>query len=202
MKNVLCIDPSASHLAYVISEVQGDELYIKAAGMLWTKGSWSRGERFLYMDTSLESLIEGIKTDTVPDSVTTEAYFVNFKNKVGVAVIPTINGLIEKNCAKHKVDYSELSASSWRSVLGIKKKNGDFKEPTKHKVEEYIGKVPEEITSNITLKSRNLPHDLTDALAISIARAEQQGIKKVVLANGAFYPFSIIEKLNKISKEI
>lgn len=201
-KNILCIDPSASHLAYVISEIQGDELYIKAVGMLWTKASWNRGQRFLYMDNALDYLIEGTRTEYITDSVMTEAYFVNFKHKSGVAVIPIINGFIEKNCSKYNVKYNELSASSWRGILGIKKKDGDFKAPTRHKVEEYIGTLPPEITSPITMKKRAIPHDLTDALGIAIAHAKQQGINKVVLANSVFYPFTIIEKLNNLAEEI
>lgn len=202
VKNILFLDPSASHLAYCIAELTDKDLYIKAVGMLWTKGSWSRGQRFLYMDTSLDALVEGVLSDHVVQEAVTEAYFVNFKQKSGIAVIPTINGFVEKACAKHKVAYSELSASSWRGILKIKKKDGDFKQPTKEMVETYIGKVPAELTSNITKSLRATPHDVTDVLGIAIATAKQKGIDKITLANAAFNPHSIIERLNKLSKEI
>jgi len=206
LNNILCLDPASTHLAYTISEIQGDELYIKAIGMVWTKASWHRGQRFLYMDRCLDALIEGIIPDNIIHNTTTEAYFVNFKQRSGVAVVPTINGFIEKTCAKYKVPYSELSSSVWRKELQIKPdktvKTGKYKHPTKLKVEEFIGKVPDTIISNITRKERALPNDVTDALAITIANAKKKGVTKVVLANAAFLPMTTIERFYNIAKEI
>ncbi len=206
LNNMLCLDPASTHLAYTISEIQGDELYIKAIGMLWTKPKWHRGQRFLYMDRCLDALVEGIIPQNIIHSTTTEAYFVNFKQRSGVAVVPTINGFIEKTCAKYKIPYDEISSSVWRKELQIKPdktvKTGKYKHPTKLKVEEYIGKVPTDIVSNITRKPRALPNDVTDVLAITIANAKRKGVTKVVIANAAYTPMTNIEKFYNIAKEI
>jgi len=209
-KTLLAIDPSASHLAYVVADLNPDELYIKAAGMLWTRTKWSRGQRFLYMDSGLDLLVGGAASDLITEEATTEAYFMNPKQLGSAAVIPTINAFVEKSCAKHRVAYNELSASSWRGILGIKaiteKVNGktkrDYKKPTADCVRSYIPLLPTEIKSNITLKNREIPHDLTDALAIVIARAKQEGVSKVTVANAAFYPSRVIEKLNLLAHQV
>jgi hypothetical protein len=43
---IMTVDPSSSHLAYVIGEVGDDSLTIVAYGMLWTDKHWNRGQRF------------------------------------------------------------------------------------------------------------------------------------------------------------
>jgi len=202
----LVCDPSASHLSYVLCEYdsKAKELFISAVGMLWTKADWSRGNRFLYMNRAFETIIQ---SRYIPTTICSEQYFIaGSKFGAGVAVIPIINGLLEMNCAQFNLKYLEVPPPSWRSTLGIKfikdaSGKRDYKTPTKDMVLKSI-QVPEEIESNITRKPRATPHDMFDALAITLAMAKELNVKKVTVDNAAFLPFDLIEKLHNISKEI
>jgi hypothetical protein len=159
------------------------------------------------MDSCLQELIRGPSNWLCADKVITESFFMNPKLRTGMSVIPTINGFIEKSCAEHKVDYAEVSPSTWRKQLDIKfikdsKGKRDYKTPTKEEVENIIGKLPAEIESNITRKMRATPHDVWDVLAITISEARQQGIEKVEISNSCFLPLTIIEKFNIIVRSI
>jgi len=198
----LAIDPSSAHLAYALAEIDNKELYIHHAGMLWTKPNWSKGKKLIYMHYAFEYLINGIVP--VPAQVFTEAYFMNPKLRMGVAVVPTINHLLEMRCTHPTlVPMQEVPPPSWRRVLGIKPSyaNGkrDYKQPTREAVEAYM-KVPETILSNITGKARATPHDMTDALAIAIAVGEENGIDKVTSGNVCFKNIGLEEHLRKFNE--
>jgi len=201
----IVVDPSAEHTAYVCMELKDKVATIHYAGLLWVKGSWNRGQRFLYMSQCFETLLVGSSTD----SLVTEKYFVApSKFGAGIAVVPIINGLLEMTCAKHKVGFLEIPPPSWRSVLGIKhikdaKGKRDYKTPTKDLVNRMIKGIPTEIQSNITLKNRATPHDLFDALAISLSLLKQGGYDTIVLANeDVFSPSSLISKFNELAERI
>jgi hypothetical protein len=104
----------------------------------------------------------------------TEAFFTSPKMRMGTHVIPTINNFMQMIIHQSKLDitYEEISPSAWRKPLGIKPiLNGakkDYKTPTKAKVEEMLGKLPNELISNITGNMRSLPTDVPDAIAISL----------------------------------
>jgi len=204
----LCIDPSASHLAYVMVDLDKESkiAYLDTIGMLWTKDSWTKGGRFLYMNRCLDALVDGV-SGAVPEEAITEQFFMNPKLRSGVGVIPVINGLIEKTCAEVGMSYYEVPPPSWRSVLGVKHINKpeggrDYKTPTKVIVERHIGLLPDEIKSNVTMKPRTTPHDIYDALGIALAICIKNGYCDFKLSNTAYHNFNLIEKFNQIAKEI
>jgi len=168
---VLSVDPSASHLAFTISEIDpGNSLKIVEVGMIWADSKWELGQRLNYMYNCLEYLITGFDID----SITTEAFFSNPKMKMGQNIIPTINHFMQVIIYKSGkvISYEEISPSAWRKVLGIKAdivgNKRDFKAPTKRIVQTKIGALPDEIISNITGNLRSLPTDVPDSIAMSI----------------------------------
>lgn len=202
----LLIDPSSSHLGWSLVQLDLDkkELYISAAGMLWTSDSWTRPTSFKYMWEAVKILLDG-DGEIIPHVIVTESFFMNPKLPMGSAVVPTINALISMAAEEVDVHYQEMGPSTWRGILGIKALtiNGkrDYKKPTADLVKKHIS-LPETIQSNINRKERMLPHDVTDVLAIAIAVAKHHGISKIITGNSAFLPFTILEKLNKLAKEI
>lgn len=201
-QTILFIDPSAQHLAYcfVDFDFKNMEAFISGCGMIWTKASWTKGQRFHYMNNCFNLLMKGLP-GFIPNMAVTEQFFMNPKLRSGVAVVPSVNALLEMNCSIHNIDYGEIPPPSWRSELNIKaiKLNGkrDYKQPTKEVVENFIGSLPEEIKSNVTLKPRSTPSDISDVLAISLAHIQNMGFKKIDKSNILFIPYNIIEALNK-----
>lgn len=198
-KRIIVLDPSTSHLAYVYIDLTDKEAIVQRVGMLWTKESWGMGQKLDYMHNALDALIEEDLAE-----YHTEAYFVHFGRPSGISAIPTINNmfrmLIWRKTGKELLN--EISPTSWRKTLGIKPEviNGkkDFKVPTKKKVESLVGNMPETIISNITGKLRALPHDITDALAISLAIAKEKGYNTFSMSRNAFDNTEIKERLDNI----
>lgn len=178
----LFCDPSINHLAYVITDIDDSEkkATIVAYGMVWTKPSWTRGQKYSYLQKVVASMINGTFY-FLPKKVTTESFFANPKMRTGTFTTPVVNGLIEMTCSAYSVEFDEVSPPDWRKVLSIKptKVGGkrDYKEPTKDAVFKYIKKIsfPTTIKSNITLIEREMPHDITDALAIALASYLKKG---------------------------
>lgn len=205
-KTLLVIDPSSSHLAYVLAVIDQNELVFHKVGMLWTHADWTVGQRLLYMFESFKVLLEQVPP---PDSVYTESFFANFKMKTGMSMIPTVNNLLKMAIAKDdkRTGFSEISPSSWRKTLGIKPvlttEGKDWKLPTKLKVEELIGvKLPELIQSNITEKQRALPHDITDAMAISIAIGTELKCSKFTTVHTTFLNPILLGQLRKVKENV
>jgi Holliday junction resolvasome RuvABC endonuclease subunit len=205
--SILVIDPSASHLGYAFITLDFDSntMLLESSGMVWCHDSWTKGKRYRYMLNAIE-LLATSNPNCIPNTILSEAFFSNPRQMAGSAVIPTINGFIEMVCDKLSIRYLDMGATSWRAILGIKATKGsdgkrDYKTPTADLVKQFI-KLPSEVPSNITRKMRTMPNDVTDVLAIALALARHHGINKATQANTAFYPFTLIEKLNKLSEEI
>lgn len=202
----LLIDPSASHLGWSLVQLDLDkkELYISAAGMLWTSDSWTKAQRFRYMLNAAKILLDGSE-EVIPHVLVTESFFMNPKLPMGSAVVPTINALLNMAAEEATVHYQEMGPSAWRGILGIKpvSVNGkrDYKTPTANIVKKSI-ELPETIQSNVNRKDRLLPHDITDVLAIALAVAKHHGVKDVKVGNSVFLPFTILDKLHKLAKEV
>lgn len=110
------------------------------------------------------------------DYVVAEAYMINPKKLMGSLVSPEIHGALKAAGSEIGTKVVTFPVQSWRSELGVKKKNDDYKKPTKDKVLEYV-KVPEKVTSNITKGERNTPSDLYDALGLALGFLKRIGIK-------------------------
>lgn len=227
-QTILVIDPSSEHLAYTIAEINLEEknLHIWTTGMLFTPASWPKGKRFTYMLKALEVIFNA---NPIKSAVYTEQFFSNPGMMMGSAVVPTVNGIIELCAYKEsptiqKIQYSEISPSSWRSILQIKpdlspdllktgvqklNKKGlpkikkDFKEPTKRTVEKMLNyTMPEEIISNLNDKKRKIPYDVTDCLAITLAIAKDHGIINNSIDERSFFNFNLHEHFKMIAEEI
>jgi Holliday junction resolvasome RuvABC endonuclease subunit len=202
--NILFIDPSGSHLAYVYTmlDIDNKELLISKVGMVWTKGTYTRAERLRYMQSAINILIQEC------DIVFTETFFSNpGLLSSSTAIVPTVNCFIEMAASEHSKRFEELGASTWRSILGIKaiQNNGkrDYKVPTASKVAELLKKpLPSAILSNITLKERDVPNDVTDALAIALAISKYHEVTQIKLADIAFNDILLINKLNALMEDI
>lgn len=202
----LFIDPSSSHLAFCLAtlDLNKKEMYIVAVGMLWTKDSWTKAKRYRYMLNAATILVDGTK-EVLPHVLVTESFFMNPKLPMGSAVVPTINALLNMAAEEKEVIYQELGPSAWRGILGIKYATiagkRDYKVPTANLVKKSIT-VPETIPSNINRKERQLPHDITDVLAIALAVAKHHNITKIVTANTAFYPVDLLDKFAKLAEKV
>lgn len=209
-QTILVIDPSASHLAYCYIDLdfKTKEAHFQSTGMLWTKGTWNRGQRFLYMNRCFDVMLNGIPSH-IPNTIVSEQYFVNPKMlSGGTAVIPVINGLLEMKAAElGDVQYTETPPPSWRSQLGIKflkdsKGKRDYKTPTVNAVEANGIKIPDAVISNITLKARETPYDISDCLAIGLAVCKANGFSNITVSNTLFHPKMLTDEFNRVSKEI
>lgn len=181
-------------------------MYFNSIGMLWTKPSFSKGQRFSYIRQGISVLMQ---TEPVPYAVYTEGFFANPKQMMGSAVIPTINGIIELVSAEEslkgpqEVEYYEVSPSAWRATLSIKptmsiidgKKKRDYKVPTKKAVEAIIGsKLPEDMISNINGRPRQTPYDISDVMAIAIAVGKEHGISRFEVTSPMCYDNPVLLK--------
>jgi Holliday junction resolvasome RuvABC endonuclease subunit len=205
---LLVVDPSASHLAYVICDIDpGKEATILKSGMLWTHDKWSLGKRLNYMKTSFSFLIQEFKVD----KIYTEQFFMNPKMLTGgTAVIPTINAILQMciDESRQAIEFEEIPPPSWRAVLGIKatttkvgaKTKRDFKEPTKDHVRLSI-QPPDRLFSNVTLKERDTPYDIYDALAIVLALTKKAQCNSLILGNNVFADQELLLKLRAKSDE-
>lgn len=196
-KRLLVIDPSASHSGFCIIDLNGNTASIAYAGMIWTKDSWSKGKRLQYTYNAFNELLKLNITDIV-----TESFFVNPKQLSGSLVLPIINGFLEKLAEDYSITYSESTPPNWRKVLGIKpiidaKGKRNWKIPASSLVSTYI-KLPSEIISNITGKLRAVPHDLTDAIAISLAKAKDLGYTNLKYNSDCFNNTIILDKLKTL----
>jgi hypothetical protein len=189
---VLTIDPSASHLAYTVSEIDqfsGTHI-IEDVGIIWV-GDWEKGQKFSYMRKCITFLIEECNIT----SICTESFFVSPRLKTGSSIIPTINNLMHMIIYESgkNITFDEVSPSSWRKVLGIKpvldaKGKKDFKLPTRQEVEKRLNiTFPDEVVSNITGRPRAFPNDIPDALALTLYVSSEYKIKKLAIKPGLVY---------------
>lgn len=192
-QRLLVVDPSASHLAYVICEVDpGNSMTVLKSGMLWTHDKWPLGKRLNYMKTNFLFLLKNFEID----KIYTEQFFMNPKMLTGgTAVIPTINAILQMciDEVRKPIEFEEIPPPSWRAVLGIKaitvkagsKTKKDFKEPTKALVRLSITP-PDQLMSNITLKYRDTPYDIYDALAIVLSLTKKAQCPNLVIGDNVF----------------
>jgi hypothetical protein len=178
---------------------------VESCGMVWVPASFSKGKKYRYMLAAINLLAAGDE-DAVPSAIVTEAFFANPKQMMGSAVVPTINSFANMAADALKLEFHEMGPTTWRGILGIKAiktEDGkrDYKTPTADYVRKFIT-LPEEIPSNINRKLRKMPNDITDVLALALALVKHHGIEKVSQSNTTFHPFSWLEKLEKLSKEI
>lgn len=205
-KHILVIDPSASHLAYSLCEVVDNKFIFNSIGMLWTLDKWKNGQKLFYMYYAFRLLL---KKALNLDSVYSESYFVNFKQRMGVSMIPTVNNLLQMVIfeVKKDIEYAEISASTWRKVLNItpfKFDDGskDYKVPTKLRVCEILSTdLPEMLISNVTGKERALPHDVTDCMAIALSIGKELKCGEFILSKDAFNNSMLLDELRKVKED-
>jgi hypothetical protein len=193
--SILVVDPSSSHLAYTIMTFKSaKDVEIEKCGMLWAQDKWSRGRKFHYIYKCMQALMHSIPKI---EAIVTEAFFANPRMLGSASSIPTVNGIIEMVAdmnstseVGYPVDYLEIPPTHWRKIINLKPVvidgSKDYKKPAKDIVIAHLGKLPETIISNVTGNARELPHDITDCLAISIAVAKFLGYTDIRMSNTAF----------------
>lgn len=182
--NILFLDVSSTCTGYAIHNVNflKKEAKMVKYGALWLDQNWKHEEKYVYMYNALVNyfwIVEQI------DYIVVEQYSINPKKLMGIHVVPEMIGVIKCAAMENGVKVASILPQSWRATLKIKRENGDWKEPTKKKILEYLD-VPETSISNITRNTRNTPNDVYDAVAISIAWLYRLGISFVKFDNAAF----------------
>ena len=166
--NILFLDISSTCTGYAIANVDFGTKIVKwtRTGALWLDPDWSHQQKYNYMFHVISNyfwVVEGI------DYMVVEQYSFNKNKMMGVQVVPEMQGAIKCAAEENGVKVTSILPQTWRKILGIKKNSeGDFKEPTKAKVLEYV-QIPEEVISNITGAKRQTPYDVFDAMALAMA---------------------------------
>lgn len=209
-ENILVIDPSSEHLAYCVCHPKDEIFTISESGMIWVPSGRSLGNKLSYIYQSLEYLVlnNNIK------HIVTEAFFAPPFRQAGTSVIPTINNNLlmltydlEKGTGT-KISVRVIGSGEWRKHLGsgsVKyvdkhgKTKRDFKAPCRDKVITHLGNVlPETLTSNVNLKQKTLPNDITDVLGMAIGIAIEARYPKIVASPDIFKNTKTVSVLNSL----
>lgn len=188
--NVLFLDVSSACIGYSICELSfvNKTSKMTKAGCLWLDPNWEHAEKYSYV---FASLVNYFWTVEKIDYIVTEAYSINPKKMVGVAVVPEMMGVIKCAANENGVKVNSILPQSWRSILGIKpdvtinakgKKERDFKEPAKRLVDSLFT-VPSQVVSNITKNQRQTPSDLYDAVCVGLAWTKKIGFASTDVSN-------------------
>lgn len=179
--NVLFLDISSTCTGYTIANIDfgTKKVNFTKAGAIWLDADWEHPAKYNYMFHVVSNYFWVAEQ---VDYIVVEQYSFNKNKMMGVQVVPEMQGAIKCAAEENGVKVSSILPQTWRSILGVKpnitmngsKKERDYKEPTKVKVESYV-KVPDESVSNITGKTRGTPSDLYDAMAIGIAWTKRLG---------------------------
>lgn len=169
---VLYLDISSSCTGWAVASMdrRTKKAEITAAGVLWFDKEWPHGRKYKELqDFILNIAYAGYRVN----NVVAEGYMVNPKRVMGTLVIPEATGAVKAACfeATPPMGFHLILPQSWRAALQIKKDpalagSSAWKIPTKKRIEEILGEIPEKILSNITGKGRKTPYDLFDALGI------------------------------------
>ncbi len=175
--NVLFLDVSSTCTGYSIFKLsfKHKTAELTKAGALWFDDKWSHAEKYSYIFHALVTyfwIVEKI------DYIVAERYSINPKKMAGVHVVPEMMGVIKVAANENGVKVDSILPQTWRSQLGIKKENDDWKIPTKRKVLEYAPHIPEESISNVTNNTRRTPFDLYDSIAVGLGWLTKLGFKK------------------------
>lgn len=179
--NVLFLDISSTCTGYCIANIDFGTKIVKwtRAGAIWLDNDWEHPVKYNYMFHVISNYFWVAEQ---VDYIVVEQYSFNKNKMMGVQVVPEMQGAIKCAAEENGVKISSILPQTWRKLLEIKpnitmqgtKKSRDYKEPTKNKVQSYV-KIPDEIVSNITGKTRGTPSDLYDALAIGLAWTKRLG---------------------------
>lgn len=164
---LLFLDLSSTCTGYSLVEIDFEHKKAEFlnCGAIWLNKDWDNQQKYHYIFNAITNYFNIVGRI---DYCVAEAYMINSKKMMGAAIGPELHGVLQVALAEIGVKYKNILSQTWRKQLGIKKNSeGDFKIPTKLKVEEYVT-LPETIISNITGHERTLPNDVTDALAISL----------------------------------
>jgi Holliday junction resolvasome RuvABC endonuclease subunit len=192
---ILFLDPSSSCTGFAMVAVNKvkREAEIVSAGALWFGSDWDAGKKLRYLFSAIRNYFF-ILNQGVSEVVCEEYFFpMGPHAKVsGSMVVPEMIGVACLAAADEDpaLDFTKISASSWRGLLGVKpdisehpteknkkglpKKVKDYKTPVARYVSSVL-QIPAEFTSNITGKSRQTPNDVTDVLGMAIAVLKSRG---------------------------
>lgn len=182
---LLFLDMSSNCTGYALAEVnfKTKRANFINCGAIWFSKDWDNQEKYHYIFNAITNYFNVVGKI---DYCVAEAYMINSKRMSGCQVGPELHGVLQVALAEIGIKYKSVAVQTWRKHLGIKKNSeGDFKNPCKLKIEEYV-KLPETITSNITKVERTFPDDISDALGIGLGFLIKLGIKNFNLKNMKF----------------
>jgi len=190
--HILFLDASSTCTGFSVASVDfvNKKTEILKAGCLWFDANWPHAQKYDYLYAALQNYFEVVEQI---DHIVIEQYSVNTSKMSGCLVSPEIHGVVKAAAWSNGVKVTNILPQTWRSQLSIKpdittvgaKKKKDYKTPTKLAVLAKV-QVPEEVTSNISLKNRQTPSDVYDSLAICLGWLTKIGITKVTTANCEF----------------
>lgn len=162
---ILFLDASSSCTGYSIVEVNFETSTAKLAtyGAIWFPDV-SHQEKYSYIYNALMNYFNIVEKI---DYIVAEQYSINKDRMMGVMVSCELHGVIKLAAEEMGVKCKVFPPQSWKAALGIKKDETGTKEPTKRYITSIVS-VPDTTVSNITLKSRQTPSDVYDALALGM----------------------------------
>jgi Holliday junction resolvasome RuvABC endonuclease subunit len=170
--NILFLDLSSQCCGYAVvsADFESKNATFKSAGAFWLKDSWDTQEKYMYISSALQEYFNIIHKI---DYCVCESYRINTKRLMGAQTSIELHGAVALSLAMIGVKYDKIEVSTWRKQLNIRpiitedkngKKTRDYKTPTKDVVSKYLT-LPDKIYSNSSGQMRDLPSDLTDAIA-------------------------------------
>jgi Holliday junction resolvasome RuvABC endonuclease subunit len=164
--NLLFLDISSSCTGYSIFQVNFEtkKAVLRSCGAIWLPDV-SHQKKYAYLYNAITvyfNIIEKV------DFIVAESYAINKDRMMGVMVTPEAHGACKAAAEECGMSFITFTPQSWRKELGVKKTiTGDYKQPCKEKVLEYV-QIPEKLVSNITHNERQTPSDIYDAIGLGI----------------------------------
>jgi hypothetical protein len=175
---------------------------VVCCGPLYFNEKYSLGKKLAFISNMIKNYFFILHNNFT--EVVAEEYFhaVGPNVKVqGSMVVPKMLGVVQMCCGDEdpELSYQEVSASSWRGILGIKfdkipvfddngnpildkrgnpKYKRDYKTPVKKYIKERFD-IPDEFISNVTGNKRQTSSDVYDSLGLACAVLSQRGIQKI-----------------------
>lgn len=170
--NILFLDLSSQCCGYAVvsADFESRNAKFTNVGAFWLSDKWDHQEKYMYLSSAISEYFNIIHKI---DYCVCEAYRINTKRLMGALPSIELHGAVALSLGMVGIKYDKIEVSTWRKQLNIKpiinedkngKKTRDYKTPTKDVVSKYLT-LPEKVHSNISGQMRDLPSDLTDAIA-------------------------------------
>jgi len=200
-------DLSSTCSGYAVAKMQGSKCTIVRAGAIWFGDSWSHGQKYAYMHSFVSNELYVVNAIT---DIIYEKYSIDIKQMNNCLVVPEMIGAIKAaafDVSSEPLGVEDIAPTQWRKLCGIKpdktqkmkdglpeltksgkpKYTNDYKQPAIRLIDKmFPNQVPKKIISNVTGNVRGTPHDLYEALCITVAWHRKFGVKDFEIDKQAF----------------